>query len=55
MADKCGVNEGGSMACAMWFAGWLFSIGFVKFGFWKAVLALLVWPYFLGAALTAAK
>ncbi len=51
--DKSCAQEGGSMACATWFAGWLFTIGFVKLGFWKAVLGLLLWPYFLGAALTA--
>jgi hypothetical protein len=33
----------------LWFIGWLFSIGFLKLGFWKGFLALLVWPYFLGA------
>lgn len=31
-----------------WFAGWLFTIGFAPLGFWKAVLALILWPYFLG-------
>jgi hypothetical protein len=35
----------------LWFAGWLFTIGFCHLVWWKAVLALLVWPYFLGAAL----
>lgn len=35
----------------LWFIGWLFSIGFLKLGFWKGALALLVWPYFLGAHL----
>lgn len=34
-----------------WFAGWLFTIGFLKFNFWKGLLALAVWPYFLGAHL----
>jgi hypothetical protein len=33
-----------------WFACWLFTIGFLKLGFWKGVVALIVWPYFLGAA-----
>jgi hypothetical protein len=28
--------------------GWLFTIGFAQLGFWKAVLALVIWPYFLG-------
>ncbi len=31
-----------------WCIGWLFSIGFLKLGFWKGLLALIVWPYFLG-------
>jgi len=35
----------------IWLIGWLFTLGFVKLGFWKAVLAILVWPYFLGVAL----
>ena len=33
----------------LWFVGWLFSIGYLKLGFWKGVLAILVWPYFIGA------
>lgn len=36
----------------LWFAGWLFTIGYLKLGFWKAILGLLVWPYLLGANLT---
>lgn len=32
----------------VWFAGWLFTIGFAQLGFWKAVIALIIWPYFLG-------
>jgi hypothetical protein len=35
----------------VWFAGWLFAIGFLHFAFWKGLLALFVWPYFIGAAL----
>ncbi len=33
----------------LWCVGWLFTIGFLKANFWKGVLALFVWPYFLGA------
>lgn len=33
-----------------WFAGWLFTIGYLKLAFWQGVLALIVWPYFLGKA-----
>lgn len=35
----------------MWFAGWLFTIGFVHLTFWKGVLALLIWPYYMGVAI----
>ncbi len=34
----------------LWFAGWLFTIAFAKLVWWKALLALIVWPYFLGIA-----
>jgi len=36
---------------SFWFAAWLFTIGFLHLSFWKALLAILVWPYFLGASL----
>ena len=29
----------------LWFIGWLFTIGYVNLSFWKAVLALIIWPY----------
>jgi hypothetical protein len=32
----------------IWFCGWLFTIGVAGLGFWKSVLALVAWPYFLG-------
>jgi hypothetical protein len=32
----------------LWFAAWLFTIGFAQLGFWRAALALLLWPYFIG-------
>jgi hypothetical protein len=35
-------------SCMLWFGGWLFTIAFADLGFWKAVLALIIWPYFLG-------
>lgn len=41
-------NEHGSLGL-LWFIGWLFTIGFLKLGFGKGALALLIWPYFLGA------
>jgi hypothetical protein len=33
---------------ALWFAAWLFTIGFLGLGFWKGVLAVLLWRYYLG-------
>ena len=33
---------------ALWFACWLFTIGYLKLTFWKGVLAILLWPYYLG-------
>lgn len=36
----------------LWFIGWLFTIGYVNLSFWKAVLALIIWPYYLGVALS---
>lgn len=35
----------------IWFMGWLFTIGYVSLVWWKILLALVVWPYFLGLAL----
>jgi hypothetical protein len=35
----------------VWIAGWLFTIGYLKLAFWQGALALLIWPYDLGAAL----
>jgi len=37
---------------SLWFVGWLFTIGFAHLSFWKAVLALALWPYYLGATLS---
>lgn len=37
-----------SISGFLWFAGWLFTIGFMHLPFWKGVAALIVWPYFIG-------
>jgi hypothetical protein len=37
----------------LWFAGWLFTIGFLQLSFWKGVLALLLWPYYVGTTVSA--
>jgi hypothetical protein len=33
----------------LWFAAWLFVWGYLGLGVGKAVLAILLWPYYLGA------
>lgn len=38
----------------IWFAGWLFTLGFVKLTFWQAALGLIIWPWYLGRVLAAA-
>ena len=50
MADgKCGA---GAATCGpLWAVGWLFTIGYVHLTFWKGVLGLIIWPYYLGVAL----
>ena len=35
----------------IWFVGWMFTIGFAKLVWWKAIIAVVLWGYFLGAAL----
>jgi hypothetical protein len=37
----------------LWMAGWLFSIGYLHLPFWQGVLALVIWPYYVGIALAA--
>jgi len=39
-----------SLGGMVWFAGWLFTIGYLHLPFWKAVLALILWPYDLGVS-----
>jgi cell division protein FtsX len=43
--------ECASLIGPLWYIAWLFTIAFAKLGFWKAVLALLIWPYYLGNVL----
>lgn len=47
MADR---SNGGAAAVGgqLWFAGWLFTISFAKLIWWKVLLAIVIWPYYLG-------
>ena len=45
--DKVKV-ENHSFTGFSWFTGWLFTIGFLELAFWKGVLAVVLWPYYIG-------
>jgi len=50
-APKIRIEQHGAAGLA-WLCAWIFTIGFLRLTFWKGVLALLVWPYYLGSALS---
>jgi hypothetical protein len=45
---KGNMGKAGSFAGAFWFAGWLFTIGFANLVWWKIILGIVVWPWYLG-------
>lgn len=35
----------------LWFGGWLFTLGYLQLPFfWRGILAVVLWPYYLGVA-----
>ncbi len=44
-----GVQQG--LIGVFWYVGWLFTLAFAKLIWWQALLGILIWPYYLGAAL----
>lgn len=44
-----------SISGGLWIAAWLFTVGFLQLAFWKGVLAILIWPYYLGAYLASIR
>ena len=50
--DKCSHGkvkvETSILSGGVWFAAWLFTLGFLKLSFGKGLLALIIWPYYLG-------
>ena len=36
----------------LWVGGRLFTAGFLHLTFWKGVLAVVAWPYYLGVSLS---
>ena len=51
MSDKKKVEVAGIMG-PVWMMGWLFTIGYLKLSFGKGVMALLLWPYYIGSSLS---
>lgn len=48
--EKIRIEKHGGIGL-LWIAGWLFTIGYLEQPFWRAVLALVIWPYDIGSAL----
>lgn len=40
--------ENHTFSGGLWFVGWLFTIGYLKLSFWQGVLAVIIWPYYIG-------
>ena len=38
------------LAGVIWFIGWLFTIGYAELVWWKILLGIVIWPYYLGVA-----
>jgi hypothetical protein len=51
--EKIKVEHHGLLG-GFWFAGWLFTIGFLHLAFWNGLLAIIIWPYYIGTAVAAA-
>lgn len=49
------ISDGGGCLGSLWIIGWLFTIGFLRLSFWKGVLAIIIWPYYLGKYYTKLK
>jgi hypothetical protein len=43
--------ENHTFSGGLWIAMWLFTIGYLQLSFWEGVLAVILWPYYLGVAL----
>jgi len=39
-----------TLSGGLWFAAWLFTLGYLDLGFFKGVLAIILWPYYLGVS-----
>lgn len=42
-----------TLSGGVWFASWMFTVGILDLDLIQGLLALVIWPYYLGSALTA--
>ncbi|WP_421726633.1 hypothetical protein [Bauldia sp.] len=49
--ERIRIDQHGSLGL-VWFAGWLFTLGFLDLNFWRGLWAIIVWPYYLGVHFT---
>lgn len=49
--DKRGAGASGAAGGVIWFIGWLLTISYAQLVWWKIIVGLVIWPYFLGEAL----
>ena len=49
------MNKGSSagLGGVVWYGGWLFTVGFANLVWWKIILGIVVWPFYLGDAILA--
>ena len=40
-------QSGGVVFLGIW--AWLFTIGYLHLSFWKGVIGIILWPYYLGS------
>ena len=40
--------ENQTFSGGLWCVGWLFTIGYLQLSFWQGVLAIIIWPYYIG-------
>ena len=45
-----GGGASAGVAGVIWFIGWLFTIGYANLVWWKILVGIVIWPYFLGVA-----
>lgn len=54
MADETRIKvrtEGAGLCGTVWAIGWLFTIGYLHLPVGKAILGIVLWPYYIGVAL----